>query len=298
MTFNIVNYITRKSIGGNELSEFDLTKLNNIISYDSVTCNRCASFNRIGNETCRVCNYDLKEDKIKTAKRLLEKALYKLDFSKKDTKKIRDVMTRRIIDYYYYNHGTLNATPFSMSQIQETTKTKDTAETINSKQETTVSTASTPKEPTFLKKEKPVKNQFYFSPGETYEAKKFVYDILTRATLSISIIDSYLDRAIFDYLESLSPTIQVRLITKSTAPIFNQLFDSSFREDKKNIRVRMNTMFHDRFLVIDNKEVWHLGTSINYIGEKAFMINRVFEEDEVIKLLHDANKWWNQGKPF
>jgi hypothetical protein len=44
---------------------------------------------------------------------------------------------------------------------------------------------------------------------------------------------------------------------------------------------------HDRFLVLDNKEIWRLGSSINRLGKKAGMFNRVNEATEAVKLQKD-----------
>ena len=152
-------------------------------------------------------------------------------------------------------------------------------------------------EPEFLRYEKRSKTQFFIHAGEFYRAKKIIYKIMKKAQNKLSIVDSYLDDTVFDYIESIDNLIEIRLITSNKKPIFKQLYNS-LKTTRSNIEARESHLCHDRFLIIDAVEIWHLGTSINNAGKKAFMINKVNDSDEINKLTTNFQSWWSQGIPI
>jgi len=149
--------------------------------------------------------------------------------------------------------------------------------------------------PEFLRRETVAKSQFYFAAGDAYRAKKKLFSIMKTATASIAIVDSYLDDQVFDYIDSLSDTINIRLLTGSSKPIFRTLY-SSLKTKRVNIEARKCDDCHDRFIVLNGNEVWHLGASINGFGTQAFMINKVIDETEKMQFLSDLENWWKKGE--
>lgn len=139
------------------------------------------------------------------------------------------------------------------------------------------------------------KDQFYFGASEIHKATKQLFKILKRANYEVTIVDEYLDDTVFDYIQSLEPTVSVKLLTGTKKPIFPRLLRTLQAQGAK-IEARQNTHCHDRFVALDSQHVWHLGASINAIGKKAFMINRVNDAGELSKLLEDFQQWWGQGQ--
>ncbi len=138
-------------------------------------------------------------------------------------------------------------------------------------------------------------NNYYYSQGNFYEAKRMVIKIMKSAKKSIVIIDTYLDDTIFDYIDLIEVEIDIKLVISQVKKLFKELF-SDLKNIRKNICAKQSEVFHDRFIIIDEKEIWSLGTSINYIGKKAFQINKIIDKkifDEVIK---DYNLSWQNGK--
>ncbi len=150
-------------------------------------------------------------------------------------------------------------------------------------------------EPEFLRSHKRPKDQMFFAAGEVYEAKKALFEVMKGATTSLYVVDQYLDETIFDYLESLENEIQLKLLSGQTKPIFKTLL-VSFANKRGNIEARICTECHDRFLLLDEKKAVHLGTSINFAGGKAFMLNTVTDSDEFNRLLNEFNSWWTKGQ--
>jgi len=152
-------------------------------------------------------------------------------------------------------------------------------------------------EPQFLRSERKAKEQFYFTAGDSYGSKKCLYQIMKMASAELGVVDLYLDDQIFGYIESLDDSIKVLLLTGQKKPIFTILYDA-LKQKRPNLEAKHFTGCHDRFVVLDSKEVWHLGASINGFGKAAFMIYKVTEEEERIKFLSDFSEWWNSGTPI
>ena len=149
-------------------------------------------------------------------------------------------------------------------------------------------------DPEFLQNESCRKTQFYFDPGDSYSPMKKIFSILNSASKSVAIIDQYLDADVFDYVGSLDSNISVQLITGSQKPIFPKLLHALQNKFPK-LEARECSHCHDRFLIIDSNEVWHMGASLNGIGKKAFMINKVTDASEIKRFLDDFNNWWLNG---
>ena len=120
--------------------------------------------------------------------------------------------------------------------------------------------------------------------------------ILRSTKKNIVIIDPYIDDTIFDYIEIVDQSLDIKILTSSkTRKIIRQLFNN-IKAIRPNIHAKQSDDFHDRYIIINDKEVWHLGTSINFIVEKAFQINKLATENETNKILSDFNDWWQKGK--
>jgi len=126
--------------------------------------------------------------------------------------------------------------------------------------------------------------ELFFSPGLVHSAYKSIRDIIEQAQSNIDIIDLYIDKSLFEILKikSGSKNISVRILTKVKQDDFDHeklLFNNQYTNisiERKNV-----TDFHDRFIIIDKKLVYHLGASIKDAGRKAFMISKI--EDNEIK---------------
>ena len=149
-------------------------------------------------------------------------------------------------------------------------------------------------EPEFLRADHRNKDQFYFNAGDSYNPKKQVYGVMKKATSTLSIIDLYLDEEIFGYIESLSPTLSIKMLTGTKRPMFQKLFKALLLQ-RRLLEARSFTGCHDRFIVVDDVEVWQIGASINGFGKAAFMFNRINEQTEQSRFLADLSDWWQKG---
>ena len=74
--------------------------------------------------------------------------------------------------------------------------------------------------------------------------------------------------------------IDVTLICKNNG-LLKEIDINKYQEQYDNLKVVYNNNFHDRYIILDQKEIYHCGTSLNYAGRKTFSINKL--EDEIVK---------------
>ena len=125
-------------------------------------------------------------------------------------------------------------------------------------------------------------NEIYFE-GQIYDAYSKIFDIFKSCKKELIIIDAYADKTILDIIRSVD--IKVKLIVSSKSKLSKtDIF--KYNKQYNNLEVIYNNNFHDRYFILDNKIVYHCGTSLNYIGKKTFSINKI-EDDFVITSLID-----------
>ena len=117
--------------------------------------------------------------------------------------------------------------------------------------------------------------------GQTYDAYSKILDIFKLAKEDLIIIDSYADNIVLNMISKLK--VNIILITKDSKRL-NELDIEKYNSQYNNLKVIRNNTFHDRYIIIDKKEVYHLGTSINNAGNGIFSINKL-EDEFIIKCL-------------
>ena len=125
-------------------------------------------------------------------------------------------------------------------------------------------------------------NEIYFD-GQIYDAYSKIQEILKSAKKKIIIVDSYADNTLLDIVKRLD--LKVIIITKSNNLLTKQDV-TKYNKQYHNLKVIYDNTFHDRYFILDEKEVYHCGTSVNRIGYKTFSITLVNDND-VCKLLID-----------
>ena len=129
-------------------------------------------------------------------------------------------------------------------------------------------------------------NEIYFN-GQIYDAYSKIQDIFKSATKRLIIIDAYADNTILDIIKRLN--MEVIIITKKNNLLTDQDI-TKYNKQYHNLKVIFNNSFHDRYFLIDNKLVYHCGTSINRIGYKTFSINLISDEEVCNLLISRVNK--------
>ena len=129
---------------------------------------------------------------------------------------------------------------------------------------------------------KPKINQIYFN-GQIYDAYSKIVDIMNSSEKEIILIDNYADKSVLDMISKTDKN--VILITKDNN-LLKDIDIIKYNKQYHNLKIIYDNTFHDRYIILDNKDVYHCGASINHAGSKTFSINKI-EDEFVIKLLID-----------
>ena len=130
-----------------------------------------------------------------------------------------------------------------------------------------------------LQKEENFKQKVFFQ-GQIYDAYSLVIDIIKRAKSKITLIDNYIDDSILKMLAKKNKDVEVVILTSNKSNI-SSLDIQKFNQEYPILEISKTNKFHDRFILIDNKELYHCGASIKDLGKKCFAITRI-EEKEII----------------
>ena len=114
--------------------------------------------------------------------------------------------------------------------------------------------------------------QGIFYNGQIYDAYAFINDLFKLAEKDISIIDNYIDDTIFN-LCSKYQNINIVIFTQTISKQLELDF-KKYQKQYKNVELKINKNFHDRFLIIDEKEIYHLGASLKDLGNKVFAFSK------------------------
>ena len=123
------------------------------------------------------------------------------------------------------------------------------------------------------------KNNHLFFEGQIYDAYSLLKDIFNKSKNEIIIIDNYIDKHLLDILSKTDKRIIV--ITNK----YNNEDYNKYKEQYKNVKLIINNNFHDRFIIIDKKVLYHCGSSFKNLGNKCFEISKIDEDNILDNLL-------------
>ena len=143
-----------------------------------------------------------------------------------------------------------------------------------------------------LQKEPDTNAYGVFSKGQIFDALHFISDLVRSAEKSIKIIDNYIDDRVLKILSKRKQKVK--------ADIYSNGIDQKLKNDivKHNqqypvIYLHFTSSFHDRFLILDDKFIYHIGASIKDLGTKCFAFSKM--DDTSLKLvLKELKKTSNQ----
>ena len=108
-----------------------------------------------------------------------------------------------------------------------------------------------------------------FYDGQVFDAHIFVSSLITSASESIVLIDNYVDQTVLSLLSKRNANVDATIYSASFSKQFN-LDLKQFNAQYPAIGVKTFTKSHDRFLIIDNAEIYHIGASLKDLGKKWF----------------------------
>ena len=126
-------------------------------------------------------------------------------------------------------------------------------------------------------------NNHIFYEGQIYDSYSLLIDILSKAKKEIIIIDNYAGKKLFDIIKNIN--VKVKIYTENIDNISKEKYEKQYN----NIEIINTNTFHDRFIIIDNKTLYHSGASFKDLGKKCFAITKM-EDDNILKELLDKLK--------
>ena len=127
------------------------------------------------------------------------------------------------------------------------------------------------------------KNSIFFH-NDIYDAYSVLLEIFDIAKEEIIIIDNYMGKVLLDELRNINKKI---IIISSN---INDTLKKKYLKQYNNIKFINNESYHDRFIIIDRKRVFHCGASFKDLGKKCFGINEIENKIEREKLVNDVIK--------
>ena len=128
-----------------------------------------------------------------------------------------------------------------------------------------------------------ISNEIFYE-GQIYDAYSLLLDILNSSKKSIIIIDNFANKNLFDILSK----------TKKRVTVYSKNIDkdliNKYKQQYSNVILIHNDGYHDRFIIIDEKVLYHSGSSFKDLGIKCFCISKI-ENQELINDLLSSIKY-------
>ena len=130
---------------------------------------------------------------------------------------------------------------------------------------------------------KEVKQKIFFN-GQIYDAFSLMVEIVEKAGTELILIDNYVDVNTLNILSKKRKQVDVMIVTSGKGNLTKKDV-TKFNSQYPKLTVKINEDFHDRFIIIDRTEVYHIGASIKDAGKKSFGITKLDVEDLTKSLL-------------
>ncbi len=125
--------------------------------------------------------------------------------------------------------------------------------------------------------------QKIFFDGQIYDAYSLIIDIIKIAKKKILIIDNYIDDSVLKMLSKKNKNVEVVILTSQNSNL-RKLDKQKFNKQYPTLKISYTNKFHDRFILIDSKELYHYGASLKDLGRKCFAINKIEDNEYIEKM--------------
>lgn len=113
-----------------------------------------------------------------------------------------------------------------------------------------------------------------FHNGQIFDAYKFVTDLIKSAKKSLVLIDNYVDESVLLMLSKRNQGVTAKIYTSQITPQLRQDL-ARHHSQYPTIQIVRHSTSHDRFLIIDDAEVYHIGASLKDLGKKLFAFSKL-----------------------
>ncbi|WP_027390062.1 ORF6N domain-containing protein [Chrysiogenes arsenatis] len=116
--------------------------------------------------------------------------------------------------------------------------------------------------------------QHIFYDGQIFDAYLFACDIIKSAKTTIRLIDNYIDESVLILLTKRADSVKATIYTKTISKQLEQDL-KKHNTQYPPIDIKQLDLSHDRFLIMDEKEVYHFGASLKDLGKKWFAVSKM-----------------------
>jgi hypothetical protein len=127
-------------------------------------------------------------------------------------------------------------------------------------------------------------NQGVFFDGQIFDAYTLVADIVRKAKKSIVLVDNYVDDSVLTLFSKKSEGVNCAVFTKNISKQLS-LDANKFNKQYGDLILYKFDKAHDRFLIIDGQEVYHIGASLKDLGKKWFAFSKM--DKESLKIMNN-----------
>ena len=123
-----------------------------------------------------------------------------------------------------------------------------------------------------------------FYEGQIYDAYSLLMDILSKAKEEVIIIDNYAGKELLDIIKDIKQNIKI--VSSSIDSTLKKKYESQY----SNVTFINNNTFHDRFIIIDRKELYNSGASFKDLGKKCFSLNKIEDKEYLENIIKKIGK--------
>ena len=132
----------------------------------------------------------------------------------------------------------------------------------------------------YISEQEEISQKIFFA-GQIYDAFSLLISLVMKAEEKILLVDNYVAIETLNILAKKKSDVAVTIYTSKKTRL-SDIDIINFNKQYPSLEVRYTEEFHDRFLIIDNTQIYHIGASITDAGKKCFGIN-VIEDRKAIK---------------
>ncbi|MFP4547887.1 MAG: ORF6N domain-containing protein [Fidelibacterota bacterium] len=132
--------------------------------------------------------------------------------------------------------------------------------------------------------------QGIFFDGQVFDAFNFISDLIRSAKTSIVLIDNYIDDSVIANFANKQKRVKIKILTnRITKPV--KIAVKKFNDQYGNMTIHNLKQSHDRFMIIDNDKVYHIGASLKDLGKKWFAFSKISENSvELLKRIAEVDE--------
>ena len=118
-----------------------------------------------------------------------------------------------------------------------------------------------------------VKQKIFFD-GQVYDSFSIIVDLVKKAEKEIILIDNYVDTDTLNILTKKARNVNIKIYTKKETTLTSKDINK-FNTQYPKLEIEYTDKFHDRFLILDRKYIYHIGASLKDLGKKCFGITLI-----------------------